>query len=128
MQRFEEHGIAIEEVVCCGGIAEKNALLMQIYADVAGRPMAGPRSTQTCALGAAIAGAAAGTGRDFLEVQQQMTGTPAQSFQPNAQAHAVYDQLFSLYRDLHDAFGTPAGPTSLHHVMKPLIAIRDAAR
>ena len=42
----------IERVVCSGGIAEKNPLLMQIYADVTGRAMLVAGSSQTCALGA----------------------------------------------------------------------------
>jgi L-ribulokinase len=57
INRFEEYGIGIEDVVNCGGIAEKNPFVMQIYADVTGRPMKVSRSGQTCALGSAIAGA-----------------------------------------------------------------------
>ncbi|GAG90995.1 unnamed protein product, partial [marine sediment metagenome] len=34
INRFEEYGVKIKEVVNCGGISEKNALVMQIYADV----------------------------------------------------------------------------------------------
>ncbi len=57
INRFEEYGVKVEQIVNCGGIAEKNPLVMQIYADVTGRPMKISRSAQTCALGAAIAGA-----------------------------------------------------------------------
>jgi L-ribulokinase len=57
INRFEEYGVKVEEVINCGGIAEKNPVVMQIYADVTGRPMKVSRSAQTCALGAAIAGA-----------------------------------------------------------------------
>ena len=59
INRLEEYGVKVEEVINCGGIAEKNAIVMQIYADVIGRPMKVSRSSQTCALGAAIAGAVA---------------------------------------------------------------------
>jgi L-ribulokinase len=59
INRLEEYGVAVKQVVNCGGIAEKNPLVMQIYADVTGRPMKISRSAQTCALGAAIAGAVA---------------------------------------------------------------------
>jgi ribulose kinase len=54
IKRFEQYGVAVQEVVNCGGIAEKNAFVMQIYADVCNRPMKVSRSAQTCALGAAI--------------------------------------------------------------------------
>ncbi len=57
INRFEEYGVRIKQVVNCGGIAEKNPLVMQIYADVTGRPMKVSRSAQTCALGAAVAAA-----------------------------------------------------------------------
>ena len=62
INRLEEYGVNVQEVVNTGGLAVKNAALMQIYADVIGRPMKISRSDQTCALGAAIFGAiAAGT-------------------------------------------------------------------
>src|SRR5690348_17768936 len=111
INRFEEYGIKVEQIVNCGGIAEKNPLVMQIYADVTGRPIRISRSAQTCALGAAIAGAVvAGTktgGHDhFADAQRAMTGLRPRAFEPNAEAHAVYKELFKLYRTLHDAFGT----------------------
>ena len=39
INRFEEYGVKVQQIVNCGGIAEKNPLVMQIYADVTGRPM-----------------------------------------------------------------------------------------
>jgi len=57
INRFEEYGVKISQIVNCGGIAEKSPLTMQIYADVTGRPMKLSRSAQTCALGSAIAAA-----------------------------------------------------------------------
>ncbi|MHC4789011.1 MAG: ribulokinase, partial [Planctomycetota bacterium] len=57
MERFEEYDSKVERVVNCGGISIKNPLVMQIHADVMGRTMEVSRSTQTCALGAAMAGA-----------------------------------------------------------------------
>ena len=49
INRLEEYGVQVKEVVNCGGIAEKNPFVMQIYADVTGRPMKVSRSAQTCA-------------------------------------------------------------------------------
>ncbi|KKL13000.1 hypothetical protein LCGC14_2530110, partial [marine sediment metagenome] len=57
INRLEEYGVKVRQVVNCGGIAEKNPLVMQIYADVTGRPMKVSRSAQTCAVGATMAGA-----------------------------------------------------------------------
>jgi len=129
INRFEEYGVKVEEIVNCGGIAEKNPLVMQIYADVTGRPMKVSRSAQTCALGAAIAGAVvAGAYADYHEAQQAMTGLKPRVFKPNLKAHEVYRELYVLYRKLHDAFGTRGWTGNLHDVMKQLIEIRSRER
>jgi L-ribulokinase len=133
VKRFEEYGIAIRDVVNCGGIAEKNPLVMQIYADVTGLPMKVARSAQTCALGAAMAGAVAagrkgGGHATFAEAQAAMAGVKKTVFKPNAARHRVYLELYGLYRELHDAFGTKAWSGNLHHLMKDLLAIKDRQR
>ena len=76
INRFEEYGVKVEQIVNCGGIAEKNPLVMQIYADVTGRPMKISRSAQTCALGAAIAGAvvAGKRGRRLRQLRRRPEG------------------------------------------------------
>lgn len=133
INRFEEYGIKVKQIVNCGGIAEKNPLVMQIYADVTGRPIRISRSAQTCALGSAIAGAVvagkrAGGHDTFGAAQKAMTGLKPVVFKPNARAHTVYKQLYALYRKLHDAFGTPEADCELYRVMKDLIEIRNASR
>ncbi len=126
INRFEEYGVKIEQVVNCGGIAEKNPVVMQIYADVTGRPMKVSRSAQTCALGSAIAAAVvAGAHKDFAVAQKAMTGLKPRVFKPNPKAQAIYKQLYLLYHQLHDAFGTTNG--NLHGVMKQLLEVRKAA-
>ena len=110
INRFEEYGVKIDEVVNCGGIAEKSPLVMQIYADITGRPMKISRSAQTCALGSAIAAAViAGAHKDFATAQKKMTGLKPKVYKPNPKAHAVYKELYALYKQLHDAFGTKTG-------------------
>jgi len=133
IDRLEEYGLEVREVVNCGGIAEKNRLVMQAYADVLGRPMKVSRSQQTCALGAAIAGAVvAGRGAggydSVPEAQRAMTGLKRAVHRPDPAAHAVYQRLYKLYRILHDGFGAPAWQGSLLGVMKELLEIRSAAR
>jgi L-ribulokinase len=129
INQFEKYGVKIKEIVNCGGIAEKSPLVMQIYADVTGRPMKLSRSAQTCALGAAVAGAvAAGVYRDFASAQQAMTGLKTQVFLPEKRAHGVYQELFPLYQKLHDAFGTRSWKGNLYDVMKKLIEVRNRAR
>jgi L-ribulokinase len=129
INRFEEYGVKIRQVVNCGGIAEKNPVVMQIYADVTGRPMKVSRSAQTCALGSAIAAAVvAGAHRNYAAAQKAMTGLKPRVFKPDAKAHAVYKELYALYKQLHDAFGTKEWNGNLHGVMKQLIDIRGRVR
>ena len=129
INRLEEYGVSVKEVINCGGIAEKSPLTMQIYADVCNKPMKISRSPQTCALGAAIFGAVAGGAFKSVEVaQRKMTGIKPTVYKPNKHAVAVYAKLYALYRELHDCFGVAQHRQSLYHVMKELIAIREAAR
>jgi L-ribulokinase len=122
INRFEEYGVKIKEVINCGGIAEKNALLMQIYADVTGREMKISRSAQTCALGSAIAGAVVGGAYDnFADAQSAMCDIKDTTFKPIWQNHRVYQQLYKLYKQLHDGFGLKDNIQSMGNVMKELL-------
>ena len=102
---------------------------MQIYADVTGKEMKIARSAQTCALGSAIAGAVAAgeapAATDFAEAQAAMCGVKPRTFKPDPESHKIYEELYKLYRQLHDAFGTKKRSGSLYNVMKDLLAIRD---
>jgi L-ribulokinase len=110
LENFERHDHRIRELVCCGGIAEKNATLMQIYADVTGRTLRVARSGQASALGAAMLGAAAagstGGGYDTIAAAAAcMGGVRDQVYVPTASEIGTYNQLFVLWRRLHEAFG-----------------------
>jgi len=129
IKRIEEYGVRVDEIVNCGGLATKNALLMQIYADVTGRPMKVSRSDQTCALGAAIFGAvAAGAFKTVAEAQAVVCGVREQVYEPNGANHAAYARMYGLYRQLHDAFGTVGWSGKIANVMKELIVIRESRR
>lgn len=129
IERFEKHGVPVREVINCGGIAEKNDFVMQIYADVCNRPMKISRSSQTCALGASIAGAVVGGGyKTFSAAIRKMTGVKEKVYRPRKSAVQVYARLFALYSKLHDAFGNTGETLPLNDVMKELIAIRKETR
>ncbi len=132
INRFEEYGVQIKEVVNCGGIAERNAMLMQIYADVTGREMKISRSAQTCALGSAIAaavvaGKAVGGYDSFAAAQKGMCGVKDITYKPKVENVKVYQQLYKLYLQLHDAFGIDADAGRLSNVMKDLLSIKERA-
>ncbi len=131
INRFEEYGVKVSEIINCGGIAEKNALLMQIYADVTGREMKISRSAQSCALGACIAGAvvagkSAGGYDNFPDAQAAMCGIKDATYKPVSENHRVYQQLYALYKQLHDAFGLQEWSGGLANVMKKLLDIKDS--
>ena len=132
INRFEEYGQHVKEVINCGGIAEKNPLLMQIYADVTGREMKISSSAQTCALGAAMAGAvvagkAAGGHDNFADAQAAMVSIKDTTYKPIPANQAVYAKLYPLYRQLHDAFGIESHRANLANIMKDLLTIKETA-
>jgi L-ribulokinase len=132
INRIEEYGVPVKEIVNCGGLASKNPFLMQVYADITGRPMEISRSEQTPALGAAIFGAIA-AGKEISgfsnieEAQDKLTGIKKR-FEPNPSNNSVYKKLYALYKQLHDAFGTEQWSGKMHNVMKDLLTIRDQQR
>ena len=133
INRFEEYGVKVSEVINCGGIAEKNPLLMQIYADVTGREMKISRSAQSCALGACIAGAVVagkktGGYDNFPDAQAAMCGIKDVTYKPIAENHRIYRQLYAIYKQLHDAFGTRDWSGKLANVMKDLLIIKDSVK
>jgi len=110
VETFENHGVAVNEIVTCGGLPEKSKLLMQIYADVTGRELKVTAAPQTAALGAAMLGAvaasrAAGGYDTLVEAAPKMAHLKKQTFTPQPQAQKVYDQLYREYLTLHDYFG-----------------------
>jgi L-ribulokinase len=130
IERIREYGVPVERVVCCGGVAERNPLLMQIYADVTGCTMHIAGSSQTCALGSAIsaavlAGEKSGGYANFEAAQQRMISLKRVRYEPIPENVKVYDRLFQLYRELHDAFGGVNTNADLSKVMKDLIRIRE---
>jgi L-ribulokinase len=127
VESFEESGVAVNEIVACGGLPERNRLLMQIYADVTKRTISVAASSQTPALGsamfAAVASGAAAGGYDSIEdASERMAHLRDERYVPDQDAATVYDELFAEYVALHDYFGR--GPND---VLKRLRAIRDRA-
>jgi L-ribulokinase len=123
VESFEAAGLAVETIRVCGGMAERNELLLAIYASVLGRPLRRAQSLEVCARGAAILGAAAaGAGTDRASLDRLVTAmaaTATESVQPSAPDEATYRELYALYELLHDRFGRGDD-----RVMEKLRAIR----
>lgn len=122
---FDSNGVAVNEIVACGGLPEKNEMLMQIYADVTNREWKIAQSAQTCALGSAMwgtvaAGKAKG-GYDLIEdAAAKMARIKDKTYKPIAENHAIYAKLFAEYKKLHDYFGRGE-----NDVMKRLKKIKE---
>jgi L-ribulokinase len=128
IESFQNNGVPIHELVACGGLSEKNKLLMQIYADVTGLPIKVSASNQTSALGSAMFGAvAAGKGLggydSINEAAKVMAHLKDEMYVPNPKNQEVYEKLYAEYVVLHDYFGRGA-----NNVMKRLKAIKADAR
>lgn len=120
---FEAGGLPVTELVIAGGLM-RNELLMQIYADVTGRPLRLVESAQAPALGSAIhAAVAAGAYPDVPSAAAAMGRASAVAYTPDPRAVGVYDQMYAEYVLLHDYFGRPA--TGANEVMHRLRALRD---
>jgi L-ribulokinase len=84
-------------------------------------------SPQTPALGSAISAAvAAGAHASFEAAQESMTTLKETRYTPNPAARRVYDELYGIYRELHDVFGgVPGARADFPSLMKRLLAIRE---
>jgi L-ribulokinase len=132
LDRIEEYDVKVDKVINCGGIAEKDPMFMQIYADVLGRPMVISGSAQTCALGSAImaavvAGKKAGGYDTCEEAQAAICSYKDTVYTPIPANQAVYQELYELYCELHDSFGVKGATFDHFAVMKKLLDIRRRA-
>jgi len=125
IESFESRGVNVENLFACGGLPERNHLLMQIYADVTGREIKLARRLQTCpALGAAMHGAVA-AGREaggydsIFDAARHMAQVQKLTYRPRREHHEIYNKLFTEYQTLHDYFGR-----GTNDVMKRLKTLR----
>lgn len=124
VEAFDSNGVPVREIVATGGLPDRNRLLMQIYADVSGRPIRVAGTRQGGAFGSAMhgavaAGKAAGGYDTIVDAAKAMARLREDSYTPNLAAKAVYDRLFAEYVTLHDYFGRGG-----NNVMKRLKALK----
>jgi len=127
VEAFRDGGVPVVEFVVAGGLA-KNALLMQIYADVTRLPLSVIGSEQGPALGSAIhAAVAAGAYPDVPVAAKAMGKVQRAVYQPDEARAAVYDALFAQYLALHDHFGRqPAAMRELRALRRAAVARRTS--
>ena len=127
IEAFRDHGVAVDEVVACGGLADRSPGIVQLYADIVGLPFRVSATDQTPALGSAMfgavaAGAAAGGYDDIETASRAMARLRDEVVTPTPAHRATYDALYREYVRLHDYFGRGG-----NDVMKTLRELRAAA-
>ncbi|MCM8537602.1 MAG: ribulokinase [Lentisphaeraceae bacterium] len=128
IKRLDESDVKVEEIICCGGLAQKSAMMMQIYANITNRKIRIAGTEQTCAVGAAIFAAAVSENTSIEEIQPAMTVLSEKVFVPEANEVKTYEKLYTLYDQLHDSFGVKGNPVDLFNVMKDLHIIRQESQ
>ncbi len=128
IETFQNNGVPIHELVACGGLPEKNKLLMQIYADVIGLPIKVSAAQQTPALGSAMFGAVAagkelGGYDSIVDAAKVMAHLKEEVYLPNPENQIIYEKLYQEYVVLHDYFGRGE-----NDVMKRLKKIKAQAK
>lgn len=123
VDNYKNGGIAINSIVASGGIASKDPVTMQIYADVLGCDIAISSQPDASAHGMAVfAALASGYYKTIAEAEEHMTAAPTKVYRPIEENVRVYNELFEEFRLLHDYFGGE------NDVMKRLLAIRRRCR
>ncbi|HWO96549.1 MAG TPA: ribulokinase [Bacillus sp. (in: firmicutes)] len=130
IESFTEAGVEVNEIFACGGLPQRNKLLMQIYADITNREIKIADSEQTTALGAAMyAAVAAGKengGYDTIfEAAENMARVKEETFVPILEHVRIYDELYKYYLELHDYFGREKYP--IMHSLKKMRSLRAEA-
>jgi len=125
---FEEKGVMIKELYACGGLPERNRLVMQIFSDVTGREIKIAASPHTPAFGSAMFGAVAageemGGYDSIFDAARNMAKIKQESFIPDRENHEVYERIYAEYNRLHDYFGRGE-----NEVMKRLKRIKIEVR
>lgn len=106
VEQYENSGISINSICAAGGIAQKDEMMMQIYADVLDREIRIAGSTQAGALGSAIyASVAAGAYADLKAAAEKLSKPDAKTYAPIAENAMAYKRLYGEYKTLHDYFG-----------------------
>jgi L-ribulokinase len=123
IEAYERSGVPVTELICAGGLPEKNALLRQIYADVTGRTLKLAGSSQAPALGSAMqAAVAAGVYADIHAAAVTMGKLKELVVEPIPENQVIYNELYAEYKTLYDYFGRGA-----NDAMKRLKQIRRRA-
>ncbi len=106
VEQYKKFGISVDSIHASGGIALKDPMLMQIYADVLKCEIKVAHNKQSAALGGAMYGAVVGGIYENILAASEKMSTPAvMTYTPDEENGKLYDVLYEEYVTLHDYFG-----------------------
>ncbi len=98
MERFQQYQVPVERISAIGGISRKSPFIMQMCADIFKKPVSVIDCDQTCALGAAIAAAAAsGLYPDLPTAIRQMHPRIQTVYEPDPTRGLLYEERYQEY-------------------------------
>ena len=120
LERMEERGVPVARIINGGGIPQKNDVLNRIYANALQKPILVPSGDVT-SLGSAIFAFVACGDYASVEEAQDALCPPYKAQLPDDRESAIYDKLYSLYRDLYFSLGVPDAPAArIGHILPAL--------
>jgi L-ribulokinase len=120
LERMSEHGVRVDRVINAGGIPQNNRVLNQVYANVLNKPVLVPAGTPTSLGSGIFALLAAGTFPTLEEAQAALC-LPFETYNPQPESTAIYEELYTFYRSAYFAFGSKdASPASLGMILPGL--------
>ena len=128
LERMEEHGAPVNRIINGGGIPQKNHVLNRIYANALKKPVLVPSGDVTSLGSAIFAFVACGDFATLQEAQDALCSAYT-TYMPDEREAAIYDQIYSLFRDLYFSLGQPdAPPARVGHILPTLRRIAADAR
>lgn len=101
-EKLAENNVRFEKLYACGG-GSKSQKWLQIKADILGCDIIPTSSDETGAMGSAILGFAAVTGKDKFEMAKKFAGY-RDTVHPIEENKAVYDKKYELYKKLRKIY------------------------
>jgi L-ribulokinase len=127
LERMEQYGVPIRQVINGGGIPQKNEVLNRIYANVLNKPVLVPESEVT-SLGSAIFALLAAGAYPNVEAAQDALCPKYRVVHPDPAAAKTYQELYGLYQKMYFGLGrASAEPFAAGDVLPTLRRIASEA-
>ncbi len=102
---YETNGLSIRRIVATGGLARKNAALMQIISDVMEREIAVCSADEGPALGSAVYASSLTGERTLKDAVRDYAAPAGRIFRPDPERAGTYRKLDARWLKLHDLLG-----------------------